>query len=134
MLVRQPEENLLDILEKEGIGCIAFSPLAQGLLTDKYLHGIPDESRIAKPHGFLQKQAITPELLEKVGSLNSLAARRGQSLAQMALAWLMKDTRVTSVLLGVSSVKQLVHNLSAMQNLEFSQAELDRIEKILNQS
>ncbi len=134
MLVREPEEDLLDSLEKEGIGCIAFSPLAQGLLTDKYLDGITEGSRANKPHGFLQKQAITPDILEMTGRLNSLAADRGQSLAQMALAWLLKDTRLTSVLIGVSSVKQLSDNLGTLHNIKFNKEELNQIEQILNRS
>jgi L-glyceraldehyde 3-phosphate reductase len=134
MLVREPEEGLLDTLEDEGIGCIAFSPLAQGLLTSKYLVDIPEDSRAAKSHGFLQKQSITPELIEKIGHLNSLAARRKQSLAQMALAWLLKDSRVTSVLIGASSVKQLGDNLGALQNAEFNTDELNRINEILDHS
>ncbi len=134
MLVREPEEGLLDTLEDEGIGCIAFSPLAQGLLTDKYLQGIPDGSRAALSHGFLQKQSITPELMEKISSLNSLAIGRKQSLAQMALAWLLKDSRVSSVLIGASSVKQLADNLGALENTEFDTAELNKIDEILNRS
>ncbi|KPL10428.1 MAG: L-glyceraldehyde 3-phosphate reductase [Bacteroides sp. SM23_62] len=134
MLVRQPEEGLLDTLEDEGIGCIAFSPLAQGLLTDKYLQGIPEDSRAAKSHGFLQKQSITPALMEKIGSLKNLAGERKQSLAQMALAWLLKDPRVTSVLIGASSVKQLTDNLGALQNIEFDMEELNKIDQILNRS
>ena len=134
MLVRQPEEGLLDTLEDEGIGCIAFSPLAQGLLTDKYLQGIPEDSRAAKSHGFLQKQSITPALMEKIGSLKNLAGERKQSLAQMALAWLLKDPRVTSVLIGASSVKQLTDNLGALQNIEFDIEELNKIDQILNRS
>jgi L-glyceraldehyde 3-phosphate reductase len=134
MMVREPEEGLLDTLEDEGIGCIAFSPLAQGLLTSKYLDGIPEDSRAAKSHGFLQKQSITPDLLKKTISLQSFATERNQSLAQMALAWLLKDPRVTSVLVGASSVKQLADNLGALQNTEFDTEELNKIDKILNRS
>ncbi len=134
MLVREPEEELLDTLEDEGIGCIAFSPLAQGLLTDKYLKGIPEHSRAALSHGFLQKQSITPDLLNKTSSLQSLATGRKQSLAQMALAWLLKDARVTSVLIGASSVKQLADNLGALDNTEFDNEELNKIDEILNRS
>ncbi len=133
MMVREPEKDLLDILDEEGIGCIAFSPLAQGLLTSKYLDGIPEDSRAAKSHGFLQKQSITPDLLEKISSLNSLATERKQSLAQMALAWLLKDASVTSVLVGASSVKQLTDNLGALQNTEFNTDELNKIDDILKQ-
>lgn len=132
MMVRAPEKDLLDILDDEGIGCIAFSPLAQGLLTSKYLDGIPDGSRAAKSHGFLQKQDITPDLLEKISRLNSLAGGRKQSLAQMALAWLLKDSGVTSVLVGASSVKQLKDNLGALNNTEFDTDELNKIDDILN--
>jgi L-glyceraldehyde 3-phosphate reductase len=134
MLVREPEEDLLDTLEDEGIGCIAFSPLAQGLLTSKYLEGVPDDSRAAKSHGFLQKESITPELMKKISQLNSLAARRQQSLAQMALAWLLKDPRVTSVLIGASSVRQLGDNLGAMKNTGFDADELNKINEILDHS
>jgi L-glyceraldehyde 3-phosphate reductase len=132
MMVREPEKDLLDILDDEGIGCIAFSPLAQGLLTSKYLDGIPDGSRAAKSHGFLQQQDITPDLLEKISRLNSLAGGRKQSLAQMALAWLLKDSGVTSVLVGASSVKQLEDNLGALDNTEFDTDELNKIDDILN--
>ncbi len=134
MLVREPEEALFETLEDKGIGCIAFSPLAQGLLTSKYLDGIPEDSRAAKSHGFLKKQAITPDLLKKIGSLNSLATGRNQSLAQMALAWVLKDPRVTSVLVGVSSVRQLSDNLVAMQNTEFDTDELNKINEILKRT
>ena len=134
MLVRDPEEGLLGTLEAEGIGCIPFSPLAQGLLTSRYLKGIPEGSRAALPHGFLQKKSITPEILEKISELNQLAGKRNQTLAQMALAWLMKDPRVTSVLIGASSVPQLSDNLGAMENTGFEQEELDRIEQILNRA
>jgi len=134
MLVREPEEALFETLEDKGIGCIAFSPLAQGLLTSKYLDGIPEDSRAAKSHGFLQKQAITPDLLKKIGSLHSLATGRNQSLAQMALSWVLKDPRVTSVLVGVSSVRQLSDNLAAMQNTEFDTDELNKINEILKRT
>jgi L-glyceraldehyde 3-phosphate reductase len=133
MMVREPEKDLLDILDDEGIGCIAFSPLAQGLLTSKYMDGIPEDLRAAKSHGFLQKQSIPPDLLEKISSLNSLATERKQSLAQMALAWLLKDTSVTSVLVGASSVKQLTDNLGALQNTEFNTDELNKMDEILKQ-
>ncbi len=134
MLVREPEEDLLDTLEDEGIGCIAFSPLAQGLLTSKYLDGVPGDSRAAKSHGFLQKKSITPELMKKINKLNSLATSRKQSLAQMALAWLMKDPRVTSVLIGASSVRQLGDNLGAVKNTGFDADELNKINEILGHS
>ena len=131
MLVRWVEEGLLDVLEEKGIGCIPFSPLAQGLLTDRYLKGIPPDSRAGKPHGFLKKQEITPEVLNKIKSLNAIAAKREQSLAQMALAWLLKDKRITTVLIGASSVEQLMNNLKCLENIKFSTHELGEIEKIL---
>jgi L-glyceraldehyde 3-phosphate reductase len=131
MLDRWVEEGLLDVLEDEGIGCIAFSPLAQGLLTNRYLKGIPEGSRATKSHGFLKKDDITPELLEKTGKLNDMASGRGQSLAQMSLAWLLKDARVTSVLIGASSVKQLTDNLGALKHTGFTKEELSSIESIL---
>jgi L-glyceraldehyde 3-phosphate reductase len=132
MLVREPENGLLDVLGKEGIGCIPFSPLAQGLLTEKYLKGIPKDSRAEKSHGFLQKSAITSELIKMLTKLSELAQKRGQSLAQMALSWILKDERVTSVLVGASSVKQLKNNLACLENLNFTSDELERIDKILN--
>jgi L-glyceraldehyde 3-phosphate reductase len=134
MLAREPETGLLDAVEEAGIGCIAFSPLAQGLLTSRYLQGIPGDSRAAKSHGFLKKESITQAMLEKIAGLNKPAAARGQSLAQMALVWLLKDPRVTSVLIGASSVEQLKDNLGALQNTGFSQNELDQIDRILKQA
>jgi len=131
MFERWSEGGLLDVLEKSGIGCIAFSPLAQGLLTNRYLGGIPADSRAGKPHGFLKSSQITPEVLGRIKLLNEVAASRGQSLAQMAIAWLLKDIRVNSVLIGASSVAQLEDNLQALKNTGFSPEELERIEKIL---
>lgn len=131
MFERWVENGLLNVLEKEGVGCIPFSPLAQGLLTNKYLHGIPADSRAAKPHGFLQEAQVTPERLKQVQSLNDIAQRRGQTLAQLALAWLLKDPRVTSVLIGVSKPQQLTDCLQCLQNIEFSGEELKEIEAIL---
>jgi L-glyceraldehyde 3-phosphate reductase len=131
MLVRWVEEGLLDVLDKEGIGCIAFSPLAQGLLTDKYIKGIPKDSRAAKPHGFLRGDQITAEVISKVKKLNEIAKKRGQSLAQMALAWLLKDARVTSVLIGARTLEQLKDNLGTLENLDFSRDELKKIETII---
>jgi L-glyceraldehyde 3-phosphate reductase len=128
---RWVEGGLLDVLEQEGIGLIAFSPLAQGLLTDRYLKGIPEGSRASKPHGFLKQKDITPEKLERIRKLNEVAVSRGQSLAQMAIVWLLKDKRITSVLIGASSVDQLNDNLAALNNPDFSKEELERIEKIL---
>ncbi len=129
MLVREPENGLLDVLGEVGIGCIPFSPLAQGLLTGRYLKGIPPDSRAAWDH-FLKKKQITPELMKKVSGLNNMAAKRGQSLAQMAIAWLLKDPRVTSVLIGASSADQLRENLGALSNLEFKQEELQAVDRI----
>ena len=132
MLDRWVEDGLLDTLEELGMGCIAFSPLEQGLLTDKYLTGIPDDSRAGKTTGFLRPDQITSEKLEKVRQLNQIAHSRNQSLAQMAIAWLLKDSRVTSVLVGASSVNQLNNNLESLQNLDFTEDELHRISKIIS--
>jgi L-glyceraldehyde 3-phosphate reductase len=131
MFERWVEGGLLDVLEKNGIGCIPFSPLAQGLLTNRYLKDIPSDSRAGKAHGFLKANQITPEVLERIRSLNRIAEARGQSLAQMAIAWLLKDSRVTSVLIGASKVSQLEDNLKALRNITFSKDELNQIEKIL---
>jgi L-glyceraldehyde 3-phosphate reductase len=124
-------QGLLNVLEEEGIGCIAFSPLAQGMLTNRYLQGIPADSRAAKAHGFLKADQITEQRLTQIRALNEIAALRGQSLSQMAIAWLLKDKRVTTVLIGVSSVAQLDDNLVALNNISFSDMELEAIEKIL---
>ena len=133
MIDRWVEENkLLDTLEKVGVGSIVFSPLQQGILTEKYLNGIPQDSRAAKEGSYLSKDQITPEVVEKVKKLNFIAQNRNQSLAQMAIAWLLKDERVTSVLVGVSSVNQLKNNVESLQNLTFSDQELQDIEVILN--
>jgi L-glyceraldehyde 3-phosphate reductase len=131
MFVRTPEEGLLDVLGEKGVGCIAFSPLAQGLLTDKYLKGIPENSRAHNPNGHLKEEEVSEERIQKIIQLNDIATERNQSLAQMALAWLLKDNRVTSVLIGASSVGQLNNNIDSLQNLEFSTDELNAIEKIL---
>jgi len=131
MFERWVEGGLLDVLEEEGVGCIAFSPLAQGLLTNRYLHGIPEGSRASKTHGFLKRESITEQQIGKIQSLNTIAECRGQSLAQMALAWILKDKRVTSVLIGASSTAQLDDNLQTLKNLKFSADELSNIEKIL---
>lgn len=132
MFDRWVEPELLTLLEKEGVGLIAFSPLEQGVLTNKYLQGIPETSRAAKSTGHLQQSWITPEIIEKVRKLNDIAAGRGQTLAEMALAWLLKDRRVTSVLIGASSVAQLMDNLHALDNLVFTADELTHIEEILS--
>jgi L-glyceraldehyde 3-phosphate reductase len=130
MFDRWVEGGLLEVLEEEGIGSIAFSPLAQGLLTDRYLKGIPADSRAAKPHGFLKAESV-PVALPKIIKLNEIAKVRNQSLAQMAIAWLLKDQRVTSVLVGASSIAQLENNLDSLKNLEFSPLELQSIEAVL---
>ena len=131
MFNRWVEEGLLDALEEEGIGCIAFSPLAQGLLTSRYLAGVPEDSRAAKPHGFLKPAALTQDKLDKVRSLNDLAQARGQNLAQMAIAWVLRHPGMTSALIGASRVSQLEDNVAALDNLDFSAEELARIEAIL---
>ncbi len=131
MFERWVEKDLLEVLETTGIGCIAFSPLAQGLLSNKYLGGIPDNSRAAKAHGALKSTQITPEILTKIKALNTLAEKRGQSLAQMAIAWLLRDNRVTSVLVGASSVTQLEDSLQTLKKKDFNQDELKQIEQIL---
>ncbi|WP_282014135.1 L-glyceraldehyde 3-phosphate reductase [Marinifilum flexuosum] len=131
MFDRWVEDGLLNQIEKDGIGSIVFSPLAQGLLTNKYIKGIPENSRAAKSHGFLQKEQITDKAIDKVKALNQMAEKRGQSLAQMAIAWLLKDERVTSVLIGASSVAQLDQNIDSINNLNFEIFELEEIEKIL---
>ncbi|MBC7885165.1 MAG: L-glyceraldehyde 3-phosphate reductase [Saprospiraceae bacterium] len=131
MLDRWVEGELLGVLEQKGIGCIAFSPLAQGLLTDKYLKGIPENSRASKSHGALQTKQITKEIVEKIKKLNEIAKNRNQTLAQMAIAWLLKDERVTSVLIGASNVDQLTDNLHTLTNLGFAGEELAKIESAL---
>jgi L-glyceraldehyde 3-phosphate reductase len=131
MFERWVEDGLLNALEEYGVGCIPFSPLAQGLLTDRYLKGVPEGSRASKEHGFLKTNDITPEKLEKIQKLNGIAKRRDQSLAQMALSWLLKDKRITTVLIGVSSVEQLDNNLACLNNRLFSSSALNEIELIL---
>lgn len=131
MFVRWVEDGLLNVLQENGVGCIAFSPLAQGLLTDRYLKGIPEDSRAAKATGFLQVNEVTEDKIEKVTKLNAIAQQRNQSLAQMALTWLLKNETVTSVLIGASSVEQLSNNLASLNNLSFSEQELTDIEAIL---
>jgi L-glyceraldehyde 3-phosphate reductase len=133
MFVRTPKEGLLDTLEKEGVGLIAFSPLAQGMLTDRYLHGIPEDSRAAKPSGFLRPSELTPERLAQIAALNKIAVERGQTLAEMALAWLLKDCRVTGVLIGASSVAQLRANLKALDGPDFPSETLDAIGRVLGE-
>ena len=131
MFERWVENGLLDVLEKEGIGCIPFSPLAQGLLTNRYLNGIPADSRAAKPHGFLKSEQVTHDVEQKIQRLNALAQKRRQSMAQMALAWILKDPRVTSVLIGASRPEQLENSLQCMNNITFSGDELSSIDTIL---
>jgi L-glyceraldehyde 3-phosphate reductase len=122
------EGGLLDVLSSEGAGCIVFSPLAQGLLTDKYLDGVPESSRAAE-EGSFSREMLTDENIERVRALNEIAQRRGQSLAQLALAWTLRDPRVTSALIGASSVEQLEQNVAALERLDFDDAELAEIER-----
>ena len=129
MFVRWVEEELLDVLEEEGIGCIPFSPLAQGLLTNKYLKGIPEGSRATR-EVFLKKEHVETAH-DKIVALNAIAQERGQSLAQMALAWILRDKRITSVLIGASSVKQIDDNVEMLKNVAFSDEELAAIETVL---
>lgn len=131
MFERWVENGLLDVLENNGSGCIAFSPLAQGMLTDKYLDGIPEGSRAAREHTSLNPGQVSSANIEKARKLNALALDRGQSLAQMAIAWLLKDDRITSVLVGASKVSQLHNSLEALNKLDFSPDEIQRIEEIL---
>ena len=132
MFDRWIEDGLTDVLEREGIGCIAFSPLEQGLLTDKYLDGIPDGSRASKPHGFLRPEHVTPEKIGKVRKLNEIARARGQSLAQMALRWVLRRPAMTSALVGASSVRQLDENLDSLAAPDLMDEELERIEAVLS--
>lgn len=131
MLERWIEDELLDILEEAGVGCIAFSPLGKGVLTNRYLHGIPEDSRVASQSKFLKSEDITVELISKVKLLNEIAATRGQSMAQMALAWVLRKKQMTSVLIGASRVSQIDDCVGALQNLEFSPEELGMINGIL---
>lgn len=132
MFVRDPEEGLLEVLDKNGVGCIPFSPLAQGLLTDKYIHGIPRDSRAFRGH-FLQPEQITDNKISKIKALNNMAQERGESLAQMAVNWLRKDERVTSVLIGASKVQQIEEAVAGLKCPAFSEEELQKIEAILDQ-
>jgi L-glyceraldehyde 3-phosphate reductase len=131
MFDRRVEPRLLDVLDEAGAGCIAFSPLAQGLLTERYLDGIPADSRV-RTSRFLNERDLTPELLATVRALNEVAERRGQRLAQLALAWALRDARMTSLVIGASSVEQLEQNVATLSNLELSEAELVEIEKLLS--
>lgn len=128
LLNRWIEESLLDTLEREGVGCIAFTALAQGLLTDKYLKGIPADSRMAGPDATLSRDQLTEQNLKHIRALNEIAQRRGQSLAQMALAWCLRDERITSVVVGASSVQQLQNSLGALDRTDFTADELAQID------
>ncbi|MFY9676102.1 MAG: L-glyceraldehyde 3-phosphate reductase [Terriglobales bacterium] len=130
MLAREPEHGLLELLEKEGAGCIVFSPLAQGLLSDRYLKGIPEDSRAARDF-FLKKASIDDAMLMKIRALNEIARGRGQTLAEMAVAWVLRDGRVTSALVGTSRVSQVDDNVAALKNLRFSEDELRAIDGAL---
>lgn len=131
MFERWVEGGLLDMLGNEGVGCIPFSPLAQGLLTDKYLHGIPKDSRVATSGIFLKESNITPAVIEKISRLNDLAKQRNQKLVHMALAWLLKDERITSVLIGASKSEQVIDAIKCLENIKFSEEELKTINNIL---
>ena len=131
MFVRDPEEGLLDVLRENGVGCIPFSPLAQGLLTDRYLHGIPADSRAAKPHGFLHPEDVSDQRISQVKALKSMADAREQSISQLAIAWLLRTSQITTVLIGASSVDQLSNNLKSIHNTNFSVEELNTIDNIL---
>ncbi len=131
MFNRWVEDGLLDVLDEEGIGAIVFSPLAQGLLTDKYLQGIPPDSRAAKPHGFLQPDDVTEARIAQVRELNEIARRRGQTMAQMAIAWVLRHPTITSALFGASCVGHVEEIVAVQQNLQFSPEELAAVESIL---
>jgi L-glyceraldehyde 3-phosphate reductase len=126
------KDGLLDTMKEVGAGCICYSPLSQGLLTDKYIHGIPSDSRAAKNH-FLKEKVITPELIEKIKKLNVIAASRNQSLAEMALSWVLRNDRVTTVLIGASRAEQITDNVKIVDHLEFSEDELTAIDSVLGQ-
>ena len=128
------EDGVKKCCKEVGMGIIAFSPLAQGLLTDKYLHGIPQDSRIARDHRFLKAEALTPVRLKQISELNEIAKERGQSLAQMALSWILKDDEVCSVLIGASRPEQIVENISVVENTKFSEEELKRIDEICREA
>jgi L-glyceraldehyde 3-phosphate reductase len=130
IFTRWIEDGLLDVLEQCDLGCITFSSMAQGLLTNKYLNGIPADSRAAKPHGFLRRESITDDALAKIRALNKLAERRGQTLAQLAVAWCRRQSRITSVLIGASRVGQIDEAVSGLQGAELSAAELAEIDRI----
>lgn len=134
LINRWVETGLLDVLAKEGVGCIAFSPLAQGMLSDKYLDGIPEDSRAADKGGFLRQGWLTEDNLQKIRGLRDIARERGQTLAQMALAWVLRDERITSALIGASRPEQIVENVKALENTKFSDDELKRIDEFATDS
>lgn len=131
MFNRSIENGLLQVLEENGLGCITFSPLAQGILSSKYLDGIPEKSRASIPDGFLRKEHITPEKIEKVLKLNDVAQSRGQTISQLALAWNLRFKAVSSVLIGASNKEQIIENAGALKRLDFTDDELRRIDEIL---
>lgn len=131
MFVRTPEAGLLDTLRREGIGGIAFSPMAQGLLSDRYLDGIPADARAGKPHGFLKPADVKERRIAQARDLQQIARARGQSLAQMALAWVLRQPAVTSALIGASKLEQLDQNIDSLKNLQFSPEELQKIDEIV---
>jgi L-glyceraldehyde 3-phosphate reductase len=133
MFDRWIEKGLLDVLEKRGIGCIAFSPLAQGLLTNRYLRDIPPDSRAGKPHGYLRPNEITPERRAQIAALDDIASERGQSLAQLAITWVLRDERMTSAIIGASRVSQLEENLAALSAAPLTKDELRRIDAVLEE-
>ncbi|MEO6906212.1 MAG: aldo/keto reductase, partial [Ginsengibacter sp.] len=135
MFDRWVEDGLLDVLEDEKVGCITFSSLAQGMLTNKYVEGIPENSRIGRhlENGAITESQVTPQIIEKVKQLNEVAANRNQTLAQMALAWVLKDKRITSVILGASKPQQVKEGIDVIKNIDFSKDELNKIEFILHQ-
>lgn len=129
LLLRQPEQEILGYNKEHGMGTITFSPLAQGLLTDKYIDGIPQDSRAAKSHGYLKTEEVSPAM-EKVRALREIALKRGQTIAQMAISWQLHDDRVTSVLIGASRVEQIAENLKSLENITFSKEEIEEIDRI----
>jgi L-glyceraldehyde 3-phosphate reductase len=132
LLFREPENGLLDLLKEKKVGCISYSPLAQGLLTSKYLDTIPKESRMANPNGYLQEKDLTPSIIKKLKMLHSIADQRGQSLAQMSVSWLLNKEEITSVLIGARNVRQIKELIGAQENMEFSKSELNSIDEICN--
>ena len=133
MLVRDIEKGLFDVLKSEGIGCAVFSPLQQGILTGKYLQGIPPDSRAARPEGFLKPEDIKPEILEKVRALSKIAEKRGQTMAQLAISWVLWRPEVTTALIGARKISHIEDALKAIQKIEFSQEELTKIDEIVGE-